>query len=275
MNTKSVLLVPTDFTAAGDNAVHYAEQLAKILQARVHLLHIVSSDKDAASAKSALNDIAAKLEAQNIETKTIVEKGSIFEDIGRVAKAEEAQFIIMGTHGDKGMQKIFGSKAIKVITNSETPFIVVHKKPVATYGFKNIVIPLSMDQEVKQTVYFATNLAKSFQSKIHILYVEETDSFFKAKIERNLAAAKAILEERGFDYSLKSVGKKNLVSNLIDYAAGVNADMIAFLNNHENFATFLGGSFEQSLIANDKEIPVMVINSLSAKLDSMMSHMMR
>lgn len=275
MNSKPVLLVPTDFTAAGDNAVHYAEQLAKILQAKVHLLHVVSNDKDAAVAKSTLNEIAAKLEAQNIETKTIVEKGSIFDDIGRVAKAEEAEFIIMGTHGDKGMQKIFGSKAVKVITNSDTPFIVVHKKPVANYGLKNIVIPLTMDQEVKQTIYFATNLAQYFQSKIHILYVEETDAFFKTKIERNLAAAKAILEERGFEYALKGVKNKNLVPNLIDYAASVNADMIAFLNNHENFATYLGGSFEQSLIANEKEIPVMVINSLSAKLVSMMAHMMR
>lgn len=275
MSTQPILLVPTDFTAAGDNAVHYAEQLAKILQARVHLLHIIGNDKEAAAASSALNEIAAKLQAKNIETKTIIEKGSIFEDIGRVAKAEDAEFIIMGTHGDKGMQKIFGSKAIKVITNSDTPFIVVHKKPVASYGFTNIVIPLSMDQEVKQTVYFATNLGKYFHSKIHILYVEESDPFFKTKIERNLAAAKAILEEKGFDYVLKSVAKKNLVSNLVDYAAGVNADMIAFLNNHENFATYLGGSFEQSLIANEKEIPVMVINSLSGKMVSMMAHMMR
>ncbi|MBI1221484.1 MAG: hypothetical protein GC180_02675 [Bacteroidetes bacterium] len=275
MDNTPVLLVPTDFTAVGDSAVLYAQELAKILNANITLLHVVAKDSETAAAKNSLNAIASKLESLNIGTKCIVDKGNIFDEIGRVAKLEDASFIIMGTHGDKGMQKVFGSRALKVITNSETPFIVVHRKPMAAHGFKNIVMPLSMDQEVKQTIHFATSLGKYFQSKIHILYVEESDEFFKNKIARNIPAAEAILKERGFEYEITSVSKKHLAENLINYANDVQADLIAFLNNHENFATYLGGSFEQTLISNSKEIPVMVINSISAKTNSLMGHMMR
>lgn len=275
MDKKPVLLVPTDFTAVGDSAVNYAEKLAKILNASIHLLHIISSDKEAPAAKSALDQITGRLAANQLMVTQSVEKGNIFDDIGRVANETDAMIIIMGTHGDKGMQKVFGSKALKVITNSDVPFIVVHRKPMAEHGFKNIVVPLSLDQDVKQTIHFAGNIGKYFNSKIHILYVQESDPFFKAKIERNIPAAKALLEERGFDYELVEVEKKNLAQNLVNYADSVGADMVAFLNNHENFATYLGGSFEQSLIANDKEMPVMVINSVATKMVSLMGHMMR
>lgn len=275
MNTKPVILVPTDFTPIGESATHYAEALAKELQAEVQLLHIVSSDKDLPNAKVAIDNAAAAIQTKQIDAKGIIEKGSIYEDIGRVAKETEAKLIVMGTHGDKGLQKIFGSKALKVITNSDVPFLIVQRKPMNPQGFKNIVVPLSLEQEVKQTLYYTTDLAKVYGSKIHILYVNEKDEFFKAKIERNIPAAKDILDEKGFEYEFVGIEKKNFSKELLQYAQDVNADLIAFINNHENFATYLGGSFEQSMIANDAEIPVLVINSIMLKADSMMNHMFR
>jgi nucleotide-binding universal stress UspA family protein len=275
MNTKPVILVPTDFTPIGESATLYAEALAKELQAEVQLLHIVSSDKELPNAKLAIDNATAAIQSKHIATKGIIEKGSIYEDIGRVAKETEAKLIIMGTHGDKGLQKVFGSKALKVITNSDVPFLIVQRKPMNPQGFKNIIVPLSLEQEVKQTLYYTADLAKVYGSKIHILYVNEKDEFFRAKIERNIPAAKDILDEKGFDYEFVGIEKKNMSKELLQYAQNVNADLIAFINNHENFATYLGGSFEQSLIANDAEIPVLVINSIMLKTDSMMNHMFR
>lgn len=275
MTNKPRILVPTDFTPIGDSAVNYAEKLAEIIDASVDLLHIIGNDKDNTNASLALNAQAEGLKLKNIRTKAIVEQGNIYDDIGRVAHNEQADFIIMGTHGDKGLQKILGSKALKVITNSEVPFIVVQKKPMAPHGFKNIVMPLSMDQEIKQTLYVAIGIAKYFSSKVHILYAKETDVFFKAKIERNLPAAVEILEEQGLEYELVGVDKRNLAKNLIQYADSNGADLIAFLNNHENFATYVGGSFEQTLIANDKEIPVMVVNSIKNQTATLMGLMYR
>ena len=59
---------------------------------------------------------------------SIIRKGNIFEDIGDVAKEIGARLIIMGTHGIKGIQKLVGSYALKVILHSEIPFIITQKK---------------------------------------------------------------------------------------------------------------------------------------------------
>ncbi len=265
MNKKPILLVPTDFSPVGDSAVAYATQLSKILGARVELLHVVANTKDAAVAKSALASQVMTLEKDNIEAAGIVETGNIFDDIGKVAERLDAKLIVMGTHGVKGMQHVLGSKALKVITNSDVPFIVVQKKPMNPAGFKNIIIPVDFNQEVKQSIKYAWEIGKYFHSKIHIVYVQEKDAFIAAKIERNIPYAKDLLEESGVAYEIRGVEKKDFDKEIVKIGKAIDADLITIINNHENIFTYFGGSFEQSIIANTGEIPVLVINHIGSK----------
>ncbi len=265
MTKKANILVPTDFTAIGNSAVNYASQLAKILNADIHLLHVVSKDKDIANAKAILNKEAEALTKQGITTHTIVETGNIFDDIGKVAERENAKLIIMGTHGVKGMQHIMGSKALKVITNSDVPFVVVQKKPMNEHGFKQIVLPIDFNQEVKQSMVYACEMAKYFNSKIHIVYPLEKDEFILAKITRNIPYTEDYLIEQGISYEISGIEKKDFAKDLVKFAHQNNADLITLINNHENIFTYFGGSFEQTIIGNEAEIPVMAINHIALK----------
>lgn len=134
MNHKAVILVPTDFTPVGDSAVRYAVELSKILKSEIHLLHIVAKDKEIVQAKAVIDNIVNSLAKENIVAHSLVEVGSIFDDIGKVAERLNAKLIVMGTHGVKGMQHIMGSKALKVITNSDVPFVVVQKHLCVSMG---------------------------------------------------------------------------------------------------------------------------------------------
>lgn len=262
---KPVILVPTDFTPVGDSAVAYATQLALILNAQIDLLHVVAKGKDTSTPKLAIETLISKLEKSNVSAKSHIEHGNIFEDIGRVADEIQARLIVMGTHGVKGMQHMLGSNALKVITNSDVPFIVVQKKPMKPEGFKNIVIPVDFNQEVKQSIKYAWEIGKYFQSKIHIVYVKEKDAFIAAKIERNIPYAQELLEENGVAYEIHGMDKKDFAQQMIQKAAKLDADLITIINNHENIFTYFGGSFEQSIIANKEEIPVLVINQVASK----------
>jgi len=263
MSDKPVILVPTDFTKVGDSAVDYAARLSKILRADIHLLHIVSKEKEVAAAKIALGDIAKDLQAKGIEAKTVAEIGNIFDDIGRVAREENAKLIVMGTHGVKGIQHVMGSKALKVVTNSDVPYVIVQNKPMREHGFKNIVVPVSFNQEVKQSLIYACEMGRYFKSKIHIVYVKEKDEFIAAKIERNIPHAENYLREQKVDYEITGIEKKDFSKDVVKFAASVDADLITIINNHENIFTYFGGSFEQAVIGNDEAIPVMVINHVA------------
>jgi nucleotide-binding universal stress UspA family protein len=267
MSDKPVILVPTDFTPVGDSAVEYATRLAKLMHARVHLLHVVAKEKDSAMAKNALETIVSRLEKASIPSRAIVAVGNIFDDIGKVASEEQAKLIVMGTHGVKGLQHLIGSKALKVITNSDVPYVVVQKKPMKEQGFREIVIPVDFNQEVKQSVRYAWEIGKYFNAKIHIVYVKEKDPFIAAKIERNIPVAEEMLREKKVDYVISGIDKKNFARDVISYSTTVDADLVTIINNHENIFTYFGGSFEQTIIGNDAEIAVMVINAYQMKTD--------
>jgi nucleotide-binding universal stress UspA family protein len=171
----------------------------------------------------------------------------------------------MGTHGVKGIQHMLGSKALKVITNSDVPFIVVQKKPMKAEGFKNIVIPVDFNQEVKQSIKYAWEIGKYFQAKIHIVFVKEKDPFIAAKIERNIPYAQELLQENNVAFEITGIEKNDFTKDVIDFAGKVDADLITIINNHENIFTYFGGSFEQSIIGNKLEIPALVINQIASK----------
>ena len=128
MSTNTIL-VPHDFTKIADNAVKHAVKLIETLKGEIVLLHVVTKATEEADAKAQLLKVAATVTAEhNVTCRAVVQLGNIFDDIAGVAKTEEARMIVMGTHGIKGMQFLTGSNALKVITKSRVPFIVVQEK---------------------------------------------------------------------------------------------------------------------------------------------------
>ena len=258
------VLVPHDFTSVADCAVVHATKIAKSFNGEVHLLHIVSKTKEVDIVKAKLDQVASDVEKKyNVETKTIVRVGNIFEDIGDVASEIHAGYIVMGTHGAKGMQKVMGSYALKVISHSEVPFVIVQNKPPsATETYDDIVVAVDYSDVTKQKLRAAASIALHFGSKIHLFARIETDPFLKKKLSQELGFATKYFTEKGIEYDLtKVVEKGNFKKRLIHYAAQIDADMIAIVNTQKNslLPDFLG-SEEQEVIANDAEIPVIIIN---------------
>ena len=60
MSTRNIL-VPHDFTSAGDTAVEYAINLARVFEAEVNLLHITKETKQNAKAIAKFEKIIADL----------------------------------------------------------------------------------------------------------------------------------------------------------------------------------------------------------------------
>ena len=126
--SKNVYLVPHDFTAVGDAALRYALFLGKRVNTEIILLNLTTSKGESIKASMKFDDLIEKTDAPpSVSFRKVVREGNIFEDIGKIAKREEAQLIIMGTHGATGMQRVFGSNAMKVVTSADVPFLIVQK----------------------------------------------------------------------------------------------------------------------------------------------------
>jgi len=184
--------------------------------------------------------------------------GNIFDDIGDAAKEAKARLILMGTHGKKGIQHVIGSYALKVITNSSVPFIVVQADSDIAQ-FKNIILPLDLSKETKQKLRLAVDVAKYFHSMIHLIIPRIGDEFLQNQVVRNLTYAKKHLRENKVSFSANIADSGGAFANkVIDFAKEKEADLITILN-HQEFNLF-GDSDEQKMLTNKHQIPVMCMN---------------
>lgn len=258
------ILVPHDFSAIADNAIAHAAKLAKSFNGGVYLLNVVGKAKEVSDAKEKLNKIADAAASQyGIDIIGIVRIGNIFEDIGDAASEIGAGYIVMGTHGAKGMQKIMGSHALKVISHSKIPFIIVQEKgPSATDAYDDVCVPIDYSDVTKQKLQIAADIAKHFGSKIHIFSAKESDEFLQVKLDRELKFARNYFDERDVKYDIVSAENSgNFKQQLIKHAAKIDADMIAIVNTREGaLLPDMFGSDEQEVIANDSQTPVLITN---------------
>ena len=121
MNNDKKILVPTDFTKVSDTAIEHALLVASTIKAYIHVMHVVDSKKHIAEARLKLDALRERVKRENkVDIGVIARIGSIFEDIDKVAVEIEANLIIMGTHGMRGMQFLTGSLIIVGQHNTES-----------------------------------------------------------------------------------------------------------------------------------------------------------
>lgn len=257
------ILVPTDFTEVAHTAINHAVELAKTIHSSVVILHVVKNEDDISIATSKLEDevkLAKSIEG-SIEVTSMIKVGNIFDDIGEAADEVNATLIVMGTHGASGWQKITGSNALKVITNSTVPFIVVQKQGIKESGYDCIVAPLDLHNETKQKLQIVADMAAYFDSEVHIVTPKETDEFLMHKLNGNIAWAKKYLTEKGVRNTTHIVKKKgDFVNQMIEVAIEVDADLISIMNLQKNSLIGMLSNYEQEIITNKSQIPVLCIN---------------
>lgn len=259
------ILVPTDFTKVADNAIGHAMRLAKHAGAEVYLLHVVAKQDEVEETrrKLELEQERARAVEQGVAVHKLVRVGSIFDDIGDAAAEIDADLIVMGTHGMRGMQFITGSRALRVITSSNTPFIVVQERPIKEGGYDSIVVPLDLHKETRQKLTVVADMARTFNSKVHLIVPKEDDEFLHKQLQNHIKFANQYLDERGIahDAVIAEEDSDDFVKAVVKHAVAVDADLIAIMNLAQgNIFGVLGVPYEQEIITNEAQIPVMCVN---------------
>jgi nucleotide-binding universal stress UspA family protein len=260
MNRKN-FIVPHDFTPVADIALEHAIATAKPLNAQVFVLHVVSKEKSIKDAEEKLTAILSKYSTSGVDLVPSVRMGSIFEDIGEFAAEHHAELIFMGTHGAHGWQHITGSHALKVITSSSVPFIIVQEKEIKETGYDDIVVPMDLHKETKQKLAIVANLATYFKSRVHVITPDETDEFLRHQVQANIQFAKKFFSDRGIEVTATLAPSSGFDKEVVKHAVNIDADLIAIMNlNRSNFLGTITANYEQYIITNDAKIPALVVN---------------
>lgn len=267
METKT-FIVPHDFTPVADNALNHAIATAQTLGAQIFVIHVVNKDKNIAEAEVKLNELLATKNT-TVKLTSCVRAGNIFDDIGDFASEHHAELIFMGTHGASGWQHVLGSNALKVVTHSDVPCIIVQEKGIKPTGYDDIVVPLDLNKETKQKLAIVANLATYFKSRVHVITPNETDEFLRKKVQANILFANRFFSERGIEVTTTLASKSNFDKEVVKHAVTIEADLIAIMNlNKNSILGTIGANSEQYVITNEAQIPTLVINPIDSPYGS-------
>ncbi len=273
---KDLIIVPFDFTVQSETALSHASKIAMQSEDEVRMLHIINSEtssrlkkigKEALGAEGALKEIADKNQKEfGVQTTYHTEDGSIFTGIGAYVDASGASLAVMGTHGVHGFQHIVGANALKVITSSSAPFVVVQKRKIDPDGYKKIVVPVDGNIKGKNKITAAIDLAQYFNSKVYIFEANTTDAFVANRIAVNLKMIEGYIQDHNIPFEhVKEEGKGSFAKQLIKYSAHIDADLIVISSHSDNegLMDYIFGNDEVQVLNNDPQIAVLCVNPVS------------
>ena len=256
------IIVPWDFTDISKYALEHAVNYARVIKGEIVILHIVKSEEEINDVHETFERIARENEENTtIKTSAVVRAGSIFHTITQFAEEIQGEMVIMGTHGIKGNQKYFGSRALKVIANTQVPFMVIQDPPVKEQ-IQNILYPINFKRENKESLTWIIHLAKIFTLKIVIYAARYNDKKLKTRVHSNIVFAQNILNKKSIPYELQwAPDTVNFANHVIDFSQKTNPDAILIMiTRNISLADFLFGANEQHIIANRDKIPVICLS---------------
>lgn len=224
------ILFPTDFSETSRNAFIYALRLADNIGAEVVTLHVY--DLPTLSLRgipSSIKEIYDSIELENFENykdeipylriiaeendlghiklSNILKHGDFIWTLNHVAKEEEADLIVMGTTGAKGLKEIFvGSISGSVLVESDTNVLIVPEE-AKHENIKNIAFTTRFREKDYKGLKQIIEIAKGFDAHVHCLYVKTPSSdvseeeiakwekkFKKEKVEFHIVEASNVKE---------------------------------------------------------------------------------
>ncbi len=137
------ILCPTDYSQSANAALAYAISIAKKYGGKLYIQHISELDDDQkieeikskAPKISEISDEADDLDVEFIYDRDIEPNNSII----RFADDRDIDLIVMSTHGQKGLRRVFiGNNTAEVIRKAECPVLTV-THPVHKVVFSRLV----------------------------------------------------------------------------------------------------------------------------------------
>lgn len=254
------ILVPMDLVSDGVALIGHALEMAQLYEAKIILYHTI---KDEHFKEEAISYLSKRKEyfidfIQYFD-EPVVEMGDYHRTIPVYAEENKVSLVVIETPGIKGFQRITGSDALKLVSSSFIPFMIVQKRLVRETGYKKTVFPLQFRRQTLEELNFFVETAREFNEDIHFVISDEKNPLFNQKYIDEFIQH---MDANGLKYTFSLLpGNEDFNKLVVRYAASIDADLICGLNfSYEFLYTIFARTEEETLIYNEAQIPVMLIS---------------
>jgi nucleotide-binding universal stress UspA family protein len=272
------IIVGIDFSKGAMNALNYALVLANKKDANITMVWV---DKPG-SADSIFDNTAnthrkevhrrfdeiVKKYSKDLKKGTLsykIRSGKVYAEISNQAKYNDAQLIVVGTHGISGFEEIWiGSNANRIVTSAPCPVITIRQGYVVKKKISKIVMPIDSTLETRQKAPYVADIAKSFNAEVLILgLVVSSVSTIKKRVESYSHQMVEYFDKLKIKNSFTEMKNSNVTSDTLRFAEENDADLICIMTEQETAAAnILLGPYAQQMV-NHSPIPVLSVHPKS------------
>ncbi len=195
------ILCPLDFSEFSAQAFNYAQSLARHYECKLFVEHVVQqvfpsypTDFHPEAMSSVFTDLRTFAEEllrkfvkdhtrNGIQIESIVQEGDVTDTILAFAEAQEADLIVMGTHGRHGLDHLLlGSITEKVLRKARCPVLAV-RSPLRDFvspaergdpvHLRKILFGVDFSGHCERSLSYALSLAQEYQAELTLLHVLE------------------------------------------------------------------------------------------------------
>lgn len=186
------ILFATGFTAGVREAFHQSCFFARAWKAKLLIVHVNSPQEQESSENAAIEagDFEKDVEVlsmdldnshEHISHEHITRTGDPVDVILEIEKEHDVDLIVLGTHGRKGVKRMFqGSVAESIIRSANCPVLTLRmsesEEPVREIeNHLKILVPIDFSVYSYAALDFASAIAKAIDAGITILHVDDSN----------------------------------------------------------------------------------------------------
>ncbi|MBI1193003.1 MAG: hypothetical protein GC205_07510 [Bacteroidetes bacterium] len=243
------LLVPIDFSPLSLGALEFASFIAGSVKADITSLHV--SEKLAEKGENSKEGIEQRLRQQwetlethlpldpSIQHQVRVAEGKIHENILLVADEEQTDLLVMGTNGIARLNPLtrffLGSNTNRTVQASPLPVLTLRevRRPVK---IRDILLPLDLTRQTQGKVNLAINMARLFDSRLHLVAVSDYFESLQGKtpaLERMMEEQAAKIKAHSLEVSTEVIRHDDVAHSVVGYADEIEADLILIVTAQE------------------------------------------
>jgi nucleotide-binding universal stress UspA family protein len=269
------IIVPIDFSEHSEYALQAAANLAKKNNAEVLALHMLemsdvlltkSDSEQQQKAMFFLKLVEQKFETfldksylKEIRVTPIIKHFKVFSELNDVAKENNADLIVMGSHGASGVKEFFvGSNTERVVRYADVPVLVIKNK-ISNIDFGTVVFVTNFDESCVKSYLKVVKMFDVLGTKLKLLYVNLPNELFRSSVEIEKKIAEFLMKADGNLDKLNDVAYQadyTVEQGVINYSNKVGADLIAIsTHGRTGISHFFAGSIGEDLV-NHSSLPV-------------------
>jgi nucleotide-binding universal stress UspA family protein len=226
------IVVPTDFSAAADNAMYYAAALAQEVNASVLLLHVYQlpvSMNDTPVLMISPEDLKKSADVNLERTKDLLlnnhaglevttesRLGDLVDELEDISAQSNPYAIVIGKHSVSGLERLLlGSTDLSIIRHCTAPVICVPDH-FDRYSFKKIVLAVDSADTAKMHERVESFL-EPLKAQLHLLHVQTTkdDQFNLSMLFPERNPVYATINDDHFSHGIQSYIQGNQIDLLL------------------------------------------------------------